>query len=83
MQIGEMKRILWKLLKIFDNNWGYTTPTQERFQIGRERKISRNKNVETKFEIGEIVHIVETGRHDYLVQNNKGVKGVVYQFELN
>jgi hypothetical protein len=78
-----MKKILWKLLKMVDNNWGYTTPLQERFHIGRECKISHNKTNDTKFDVGEIVHIVETGRHDYLVQNNKGVKGVVYQFELN
>ena len=45
-------------------------------------KISK-RTKDTKFDVGEIVHIIETGRHDYLVQNNKGVKGVVYQFELN
>ena len=78
-----MKKILWKLLKMIDNNLGYTKPLQERFNIGRECKISHNKTNDTKFDVGEIVHIIETGRHDYLVQNNKGVKGVVYQFELN
>ena len=77
-----MKRILWKLLKIVDNNWGYTTPIQERFKIGDECKISRNKTKDIKFEIGEVVHVIETGRHDYLVCNNSGVRDVVYQFEL-
>lgn len=78
-----MKKLLWKLMKMIDNNWGYTTPIQERFQIGDKYKISRNKTKEIRFEIGEIVHIIETGRHDYLVENDKGIKDLVYQFELN
>lgn len=78
-----MKKLLWKLLKIIDDNWGYTTPIQERFHIGCKCKISNYKTEHTKFEIGEIVCIIETGRYDYLVQNNDGVKCVVYQFELN
>lgn len=63
-----MKKILWKLLKIFYSNWGYTTSIQERFYIGRECRISHNKTKDTKFNIGEIVYIIETGRHDYLVE---------------
>ena len=51
--------------------------------IGDKYKISRNKTKEIRFEIGEIVHIIETGRHDYLVENDKGIKDLVYQFELN
>jgi len=62
---------------------GVFNPLQERFDIGQECKISRNKTKEIKFEIGEIVYIIETGRHDYLVKNNKGIKDIVYQFELN
>lgn len=78
-----MKKILWKLLKIVDNNWGYTTPLQERFNIGDKCKISGNKTNNIKFKFGEEVTIIETGRHDYLVENDKGIKDVVYQFELN
>jgi hypothetical protein len=78
-----MKKILWKLLEMFDSNWGYTTPLQKRFKHGDKCKISHNKTQQTKFDVGEIVFIIETGRHDYLVKNDKGVKGVVYQFELN
>jgi hypothetical protein len=78
-----MKKILWKLLEIVDSNWGYTTPLQKRFQRGDKYKISHHKTPQTKFDVGEIVFIIETGRHDYLVQNDKGIKGVVYQFELN
>lgn len=78
-----MKKILLKLLKLVDNNWGYTTPLQKRFQHGDKCKISPDKKSGTKFDVGEIVFIIETGRHDFLVKNDKGVKGVVYQFELN
>jgi hypothetical protein len=78
-----MKKILWKLLEMVDSNWGYTTPLQKRFQHGDKCKISHLKTTETKFNVGEIVFIIETGRHDYLVQNEDGVKGVVYQFELD
>ena len=78
-----MKKILWKLLEMFDNNWGYTTPLQKRFHSKDECTISHNKTKETRFDIGETVHIVEIGRHDYLVKNNESVMGIVYQFELN
>jgi hypothetical protein len=77
-----MKKILWKLLKLIDSNHGYSTPVQERFKIGEERKISSFKTNEIKFQIGEMVKIVETGRHDYLVENQNGIKDVVYHFEL-
>jgi hypothetical protein len=77
-----MKKILWFLLEKFDNNWGYTTPLQKRFKIGDIVKISHFKLYATQLEFGEQVTILETGRHDYLVENSKGVKAVVYQFEL-
>jgi len=53
------------------------------FDVWKEWKNSSMKTKETKFNVGEIVFIIETGRHDYLVQNEDGVKGVVYQFELD
>lgn len=70
-------------MRIFNNNWGYTTPVQKRFKIGYKSTISKNKDIETPFAIGEKVVIIETGRHDYLVENNSGIKAVVYQFELD
>lgn len=76
-----MKKILWRLLEIVDNNWGYTTPLQRRFKIGDTIKISHNKTIETKFKIGSVAKIVETGRHDYLIEQN-GIMKVVYQFEI-
>jgi hypothetical protein len=76
-----MKKILWKLLERFDDNWGYTTPLQKRFEIGKKCFISAFKTNGTKFEIGEEVTVIETGRHDYLVENENG-KAIVYQFEL-
>lgn len=77
-----MKKILWLLLQFFDNNWGYSTPLQKRFNIGDKCKISKHKSKENEFEVGEEVVIVETGRHDYLIKNQRGKLAVVYQYEL-
>ncbi len=78
-----MKKFLWKLLKFIDNNHGYTTPIQERFNIGDKCKISHHINTdEIPFKIGEEVVILETGRHDYLVADSNGKKACLYQFEL-
>ena len=76
-----MKKLLWKLLELVDNNWGYTTPIQKRFKIGDLVKISSHKTADAKFEIGSVAKILETGRHDYLIEQN-GIKAVVYQFEI-
>lgn len=77
-----MKNILWKLLEWSDNNWGYSTPIQKRFNIGDKCRISQHKTNYNPFEVGEEVVIVETGRHDYLVRNNNLKSAIVYQFEL-
>ncbi len=78
-----MKKILWKLLEWCDNNWGYTTPLQKRFNIGDKCKISTHKIQSTPLEVGNDVVIVETGRHDYLVRRvSDNTKVVVYQYEL-
>ena len=77
-----MKTILWKLLELFDNNWGYTTPIQKRFKHGDKCKISHFRTKYTPLEIGDEVVIVETGRHDYLVKRSDGITVVVFQFEL-
>lgn len=77
-----MKTILWFLISLFDNNWGYTTPLQKRFNVGDKCKISQHKSKENTFEVGEEVTIVENGRHDYLVKNRNGKMIIVYQFEL-
>jgi hypothetical protein len=77
-----MKKLLWGLLKMFDNNWGYTTPLQERFKIGDKCRISNFKTKFTPLEIGDEVNVIETGRHDYLVRRNDGLTVVVYQFEI-
>lgn len=78
-----MKKLLWKLIELLDNNWGYSTPLQKRFNIGDVVKISIHKKHDTTFKVGEEVKILETGRHDYLVSNLKGIKAIVYQFELS
>jgi hypothetical protein len=77
-----MKNLLWKLLEMVDNNWGYTTPIQQRFKVGDKCKIHFCYE-NTGFTPGETVTIIETGRHDYLVENESGIKSCVYQFELS
>lgn len=73
-----MKRLLWFLLSKVDSNWGYNTPLQKRFKVGDRVKISTHSKL--------IAHtpatILETGRHDYLIEDDNLVKHVVYQFEL-
>ena len=79
-----MKKVLWFLLRSLDNNWGYSTPIQERFNLGEKRKISHfHQKQGNVFSIGEEVTIIETGRHDYLVENSDGTRCCVYQFELS
>ena len=77
-----MKKILWLLLQFFDNNWGYSTPLQKRFNVGDKCKISQHKTKENQFEVGEEVTVIENGRNDYLIKNRAGKLLVVYQFEL-
>jgi hypothetical protein len=78
-----MKELLWWLLEMVDDNWGYSTPLQKRFKIGEKYKISPlYKTNRNGFAIGEKVTIIETGRRDYLVENSTGLREVVYQYEL-
>jgi hypothetical protein len=76
-----MVKILWFLLELFDNNHGYTTPLQKRYKPGDVCKISKFKTDEVHLNVGDPVVIVETGRHDYLIETKDG-RFVVYQFEL-
>jgi len=82
-KIKIMKKLLWKLLKLVDNNWGYSTPIQQRFKIGDKCRIHFCYTENTGFISGETVTIIETGRHDYLVRNESGNQSCVYQFELS
>lgn len=77
-----MKTFLWKMLNLLDDNWGYSSPLQQRFRKGDKCKISTYKTDETPFVPGSVVTIIENCRHDYLVMNENGVKCVVYQHEL-
>ena len=77
-----MKKIIWKLLEMLDDNWGYSTSLQKRFKPGSQVTMSKHKKSDTPFRIGEEVVVLENGRHDYLVQNSDGKKWVVYQFEI-
>jgi hypothetical protein len=76
-----MKNILCSLLYAIDNNWGYTTQLQRRFKVGDIVKITSNKTIENKFEVDSVAKIIETARHDYLIEQN-GIKIIVYQFEI-
>ena len=78
-----MKQWLGKLLKVGDNHWGYSTPIQQRFKVGDKCRIHFCYTENTGFKPGEIVTIIETGRHDYLVRNESGNQSCVYQFELS
>jgi hypothetical protein len=77
-----MKKIIWKLLELIDDNHGYTTPLQKRFTIGEEVKVSHCVLPKTPLIIGETVTIIENGRHDYLVKTSRDKQYCVYQFEL-
>ncbi len=76
-----MKNILWKLLEWLDDNHGYSTPIQKRFKVGDKVKVSIFK-VNAGLLVGIWVWVLETGRHDYLVEDFNGKKFIVYQFEL-
>ncbi len=73
-----MKRLLWILLNLVDNNWGYTTPLQKRFKVGDKVKIS----IHSKLIAHTPATIIEFGRHDYLIKDDNNKLHVVYQFEL-
>lgn len=77
-----ISKILNKLFGKIDSNWGYSTPSDVRFDVGDICAITEHKTNGNPFEIGEIVYILETGRHDYLVENINGVKHVIYQYEI-
>lgn len=78
-----MIKFLWKLLRMFDPNDGYTTPLQLRFNVGDELQISPYKLKDTLFHVGETVIITEAKRNDYLVYSpSRHITHVVYQFEL-
>jgi hypothetical protein len=67
-------------IKINENH-GYTTPIQDRYKKGDKCIITKEKLGDNIFPVGTEVTILETGRHDYLVEN-KGKRMCVYQFEL-
>lgn len=77
-----MKKFFWFLLKIFDDNRGYFTPIQERFCVGQQCEISRHKTINNIFNIGDKVKVIDIARYDYLVENEKGYRCIVYSFEL-
>lgn len=78
-----MKNILYYIISLLDNNWGYSTHLQKRYTIGDVVKIGKHRKSDTPFYIGESVTIVETGRHDYLVRNERGISWCIYQFEIS
>jgi len=73
-----MKKILWFLINIVDNNWGYSTPLQKRFKVGDKVKIS----IHSKLIAHTPATIIQFGRHDYLIEDDNLKKHIVYQFEL-
>lgn len=79
-----MVRFLYFLISLLDDNWGYTTSIQKRFKVGDEVVIvySSPTPVKSDLPVGCLCKIVETGRHDYLVEDQDGNMQVVLQFEV-
>lgn len=78
-----MKKLLWFLLSKLDDNWGYSTPLQKRFKVGDKVKISNMVSTHHKTLIPHTpATIINTGRHDYLIQDSNMKLHVVYQFEI-
>ena len=78
-----IKKLLWLILPLVDDNWGYTTPIQKRFKVGDKCFITYRPDTRIgDFPLATPVTIVEFGRHDYLVKNNQGKMQIVYQFEI-
>lgn len=65
-----------------DDNDGFYTPKQIRFKLGDKVKITQHKTEANKFEVGQELIVVETARYDYLVSDENGKLGIVYQFEI-
>lgn len=88
-----MIKLLWRLLELFDDNRGYSTQLCKRFTVGELCRVSDLISNESELKRNDVVKIVETSRHDYLVQKmvSPGPKQeqftfegkyIVYQFEL-
>lgn len=73
-----IKNLLYFIIECLDSNNGYSTSVQKRFKVGEKVKISTHS--------GLIAHtpatIIETGRYDYLIEDDNGEKHIVFQFEL-
>ncbi len=79
---GLMIKLLWWLLEIFDDNWGYSTSIQKRYKVGDKVLISSLQDSPCGFKVGQEVTIDEIGRHDYLIENSEYELAVVYQHQL-
>jgi len=73
--------MIWTILKLFISNHGYSTPIQERFKVDEYVLPSPFCITEKIKGLGPLV-VLETGRHDYLIQDINLNQHIVYQFEI-
>ena len=71
----------WNIIEFFINNHGYETQVQRRYKKGDKCMITKLKNENIRYEVGDIVTIIESARYDYLIGGKKG-NDIVYQFEI-
>lgn len=69
------------------SQWGYSTPKQYRYAIGDEVILSNpvdEPSPMSNFHYkGTTWAVLETGRHDYLLQNEDGINIIVKQYEIS
>jgi hypothetical protein len=63
------------------SNWGYSTPEQKRFKPKTKVRFTDKLWKNEKYNPGDVGVVWENGRHDYLVDGNKGWI-IVYQYEI-
>jgi hypothetical protein len=70
------------------SQWGYSTPKQYRYAVGDEVILSDPHNgpepmYNNYVYKGTTWTVLETGRHDYLLQNEDGINIIVKQYEIS
>lgn len=56
-----MKKLIWKILEMIDDNHGYSTSRQRRFEVGDKCKISSHKKTILNLILGKKLQLLKTG----------------------